>query len=69
MNPVSDKRKAAFEVIVLGSGGGPLETDCSGYLVKPLGRRWEDGLVGLEGGECRTIFPSTFNGLISGRPA
>ena len=22
-----------FEMIVLGSGGGPLETDCSGYII------------------------------------
>jgi hypothetical protein len=26
------KSAAAFEMIVLGSGGGPLETDCSGYV-------------------------------------
>ncbi|BEJ16385.1 hypothetical protein CspHIS471_0509900 [Cutaneotrichosporon sp. HIS471] len=37
-------------MVVLGSGGGPLETDCSGYLVKPASGRWEDGILALEGG-------------------
>ncbi|GMK55203.1 hypothetical protein CspeluHIS016_0202590 [Cutaneotrichosporon spelunceum] len=41
---------AVFEMLVLGSGGGPLETDCSGYLVKPASGRWEDGILALEGG-------------------
>ncbi|WVQ80159.1 hypothetical protein IAT38_002264 [Cryptococcus sp. DSM 104549] len=40
----------AFEIVVLGSGGGPLETDCSGYIVKALSSRWEDGILALEGG-------------------
>lgn len=40
-----------FEMVVLGSGGGPLETDCSGYLVKPYHAFWEDGFVALEGGK------------------
>lgn len=44
------KRKPAFEIVVLGSGGGPLETDCSGYLLKPIHAKWEDGAIGLEGG-------------------
>ncbi|WVF71166.1 hypothetical protein IAT40_005964 [Kwoniella sp. CBS 6097] len=39
-----------FEIIVLGSGGGPLETDCSGYLVKATKSKWEDGILALEGG-------------------
>ncbi|KLT45384.1 hypothetical protein CC85DRAFT_231499, partial [Cutaneotrichosporon oleaginosum] len=39
-----------FEMVVLGSGGGPLETDCSGYLLKPASSRWEDGILALEGG-------------------
>ncbi|TXT09009.1 hypothetical protein VHUM_02483 [Vanrija humicola] len=37
-------------MVILGCGGGPLETDCSGYLVKPLQNRWEDGVLALEGG-------------------
>ena len=45
------KAMPAFEMVVLGSGGGPLETDCSGYLVKPLRSKWEDGVLALEGGE------------------
>ncbi|WWD17019.1 hypothetical protein CI109_101455 [Kwoniella shandongensis] len=47
---VDHNPKPAFEIIVLGSGGGPLETDCSGYLVKPAQKSWEDGLLALEGG-------------------
>ncbi|WVR06780.1 hypothetical protein IAU60_003815 [Kwoniella sp. DSM 27419] len=39
-----------FELVVLGSGGGPLETDCSGYLVKVAKSGWEDGVLALEGG-------------------
>ncbi|OCF38678.1 hypothetical protein I317_07529 [Kwoniella heveanensis CBS 569] len=39
-----------FEIVVLGSGGGPLETDCSGYLVKAAKSSWEDGVLALEGG-------------------
>jgi hypothetical protein len=27
-------REPAFEMVVLGSGGGPLETDCSGWVVR-----------------------------------
>ncbi|ORY26323.1 low-affinity phosphodiesterase [Naematelia encephala] len=42
-------RKPVFELVVLGSGGGPLETDCSGYLVKPYLSAWEDGILALEG--------------------
>ncbi|KAI9639197.1 uncharacterized protein MKK02DRAFT_39488 [Dioszegia hungarica] len=44
------EREPAFEMVVLGSGGGPLETDCSGYLLKPYRATWEDGFVALEGG-------------------
>ncbi|WVO19407.1 uncharacterized protein IAS62_000688 [Cryptococcus decagattii] len=51
-----------FEIVVLGSGGGPLETDCAGYLVKTIGQRWEDGILGLEGGSglgaLSTLFSS-----------
>lgn len=51
---------SAFEVICLGAGGGPLETDVSGYMVKRCtsdegdhqqgGVRWTDGWVSIEGG-------------------
>ncbi|KAL7422015.1 3',5'-cyclic-nucleotide phosphodiesterase pde1 [Cryptotrichosporon argae] len=46
----SGDRPHAFELVVLGSGGGPLETDCSGYLLKPLASSWKDGIIALEGG-------------------
>lgn len=49
-----------FEMVVIGCGGGPLETDCSGcvgagiadvrYLLKPYKSEWEDGMLALEGG-------------------
>ncbi|WWC69894.1 uncharacterized protein I206_103837 [Kwoniella pini CBS 10737] len=44
------KFESTFDIIVLGSGGGPLETDCSGYLVKAAQSSWEDGIIALEGG-------------------
>ncbi|TYJ54479.1 hypothetical protein B9479_004899 [Cryptococcus floricola] len=49
-NNKGDEDQPAFEIVVLGSGGGPLETDCAGYLVKPYGSKWEDGVLGVEGG-------------------
>ncbi|WVQ77839.1 hypothetical protein IAR50_007536 [Cryptococcus sp. DSM 104548] len=49
-NHKADEDQPAFEIVVLGSGGGPLETDCAGYLVKPYASRWEDGVLGVEGG-------------------
>nr|XP_018262741.1 uncharacterized protein I303_04221 [Kwoniella dejecticola CBS 10117]OBR84899.1 hypothetical protein I303_04221 [Kwoniella dejecticola CBS 10117] len=45
-----DIEEPTFEIVVLGSGGGPLETDCSGYLVKAARSSWEDGVLALEGG-------------------
>ncbi|WRT66664.1 uncharacterized protein IL334_003624 [Kwoniella shivajii] len=39
-----------WEIVVLGSGGGPLETDISGYLVKASNSTWEEGFLALEGG-------------------
>ncbi|EIW65931.1 hypothetical protein TREMEDRAFT_35751 [Tremella mesenterica DSM 1558] len=53
-------RGYTFELIVLGSGGGPLETDCSGYLLKPINRRWEDGFLALEGGSGLGALVSLF---------
>jgi hypothetical protein len=49
MPPVS--RKPAFDLLVLGSSGGPLETDVPAYALKPADTAWEDGWVGLEGGQ------------------
>jgi len=40
----------AFDVVVVGSGGGPDETNLSAYLVKPRSRDWEDGIIALEAG-------------------
>ncbi|CDR49400.1 hypothetical protein NBRC10512_000370 [Rhodotorula toruloides] len=47
---VRDGEKPAFELLVLGCGGGPIETNLSSFLVKPYGRKWTDGCTGLEGG-------------------
>lgn len=41
----------AFEMVVLGQSGGPMETELSGYVLKPYETSWTDGWVGLEGGE------------------
>ncbi|ORX35621.1 cyclic-AMP phosphodiesterase [Kockovaella imperatae] len=62
----------AFEIVVLGAGGGPLETDVSGYMLKPAHKGWEEGFVALEGGSglgaltelidrhgSSSLFPST----------
>ncbi|KAJ7184186.1 cyclic-AMP phosphodiesterase [Mycena filopes] len=39
-----------FDLVVVGSGGGPDETNLSAYLFKPASARWEDGIVALEAG-------------------
>ncbi|KAG1759408.1 cyclic-AMP phosphodiesterase [Suillus occidentalis] len=41
---------AAFEMVVVGSGGGPDETNLSGYLLKPHNASWKDGIIALEAG-------------------
>ncbi|GJN94558.1 hypothetical protein Rhopal_007641-T1 [Rhodotorula paludigena] len=40
----------AFELLVLGCGGGPIETNLSSFLVKPYRSKWTDGCTGIEGG-------------------
>ncbi|KAJ8474255.1 hypothetical protein ONZ45_g16012 [Pleurotus djamor] len=40
----------AFNIIVVGSGGGPDETNLSAYLLKPAEDSWADGIIGLEAG-------------------
>lgn len=44
-------RPPSFVFACLGVGGGPLENDCSCYMVKPAGRDWRQGSYVLEGGE------------------
>ncbi|KAF8626173.1 hypothetical protein AX15_005060 [Amanita polypyramis BW_CC] len=39
-----------FDILVVGSGGGPDESNLSAYLLKPSGVDWQDGVVGLEAG-------------------
>lgn len=39
-----------FDMVVVGSGGGPDETNLSAYLLKPRRARWEDGVLALEAG-------------------
>ncbi|KAF9475669.1 cyclic-AMP phosphodiesterase [Pholiota conissans] len=39
-----------FDFFVVGSGGGPDETNLSAYLLKLHGAQWEDGIVALEAG-------------------
>lgn len=46
MNP----SRPTFEVICLGTGGGPLETEVSGYMLKSYQSKWEDGWISVEGG-------------------
>ncbi|KAG6379240.1 cyclic-AMP phosphodiesterase [Boletus reticuloceps] len=40
----------AFDIVVVGSGGGLDETNLSGYLVKPSNQSWDDGIIALEAG-------------------
>ncbi|KAI0798089.1 cAMP phosphodiesterases class-II-domain-containing protein [Abortiporus biennis] len=40
----------AFDIIVLGCGGGPSEYNLSSYLLKPCDLPWSDGIIGLEAG-------------------
>ncbi|KAN0075477.1 Cyclic-AMP phosphodiesterase [Tylopilus felleus] len=40
----------AFDIVVVGSGGGLDETNLSGYLLKPRNASWDDGIVALEAG-------------------
>ncbi|GAA5833377.1 hypothetical protein JCM11251_003477 [Rhodosporidiobolus azoricus] len=46
----SDSQTPAFELLVLGCGGGPIETNLSSFLVKPYSGKWTDGCTGIEGG-------------------
>ncbi|KAK7023876.1 cyclic-AMP phosphodiesterase [Favolaschia claudopus] len=39
-----------FDLVVVGEGGGPDETNLSSYLFKPSVAAWEDGIVALEAG-------------------
>ncbi|TDL27223.1 cyclic-AMP phosphodiesterase [Rickenella mellea] len=39
-----------FDLVVVGSGGGPSETNISAYLLKERALSWEDGIVALEAG-------------------
>ncbi|EEB94825.1 hypothetical protein MPER_06300, partial [Moniliophthora perniciosa FA553] len=41
---------AAFDMVVVGSGGGPDETNLSSYLLKPAKKSWEAGIIALEAG-------------------
>lgn len=44
------EERAAFSVVFLGVGGGPLENNSSCYLMKPTDSRWEDNTLLVEGG-------------------
>lgn len=43
-------RAPAFSFVCLGVGGGPLETNCSGYLMKPADQPWSAGTTLVEAG-------------------
>ncbi|WFD05341.1 3',5'-cyclic-nucleotide phosphodiesterase [Malassezia vespertilionis] len=40
----------AFTFVCLGVSGGPLETNCSGYIMKPGDQPWDKGATLVEGG-------------------
>ncbi|KAI0282146.1 cAMP phosphodiesterases class-II-domain-containing protein [Russula aff. rugulosa BPL654] len=39
-----------FDFVVVGSGGGPYETNLSSYLFKTCDTSWKDGIIALEAG-------------------
>ncbi|GAA5858793.1 hypothetical protein JCM5353_000208 [Sporobolomyces roseus] len=60
----------SFELLVIGCGGGPLESNLSCYLVKSKESRWNEGCAALEGGSSlgaiATLFertPRSFRGF------
>ncbi|KZP29888.1 hypothetical protein FIBSPDRAFT_908193 [Athelia psychrophila] len=57
----------SFSMVVVGSGGGPDETNLSAYLIKPHNADWEDGITALDAGSGKGALkriiketPSTF---------
>ncbi|TCD68233.1 3',5'-cyclic-nucleotide phosphodiesterase pde1 [Steccherinum ochraceum] len=40
----------AFDMVVLGCGGGPSECNLSSYLLKPHDVPWDEGMIGLDAG-------------------
>ncbi|GLB35161.1 putative cyclic-AMP phosphodiesterase [Lyophyllum shimeji] len=42
-----------FDIVVVGSGGGPDETNLSAYLLKPHEAAWDDGILALEAGSAQ----------------
>ncbi|KXN90502.1 3',5'-cyclic-nucleotide phosphodiesterase [Leucoagaricus sp. SymC.cos] len=48
--PVTSAMTSVFDLVVVGSGGGPDETDLSAYLLKAAGAEWKDGIIALEAG-------------------
>lgn len=60
----------AFDLVVVGAGGGPDETDLSAYLLKPAHTAWDDGIVALEAGSGPGALRRLLNqnpGLFSGK--
>ncbi|KAG6878798.1 hypothetical protein C0993_008097 [Termitomyces sp. T159_Od127] len=42
-----------FDLVVVGAGGGPDETNLSAYLFKPHEAEWHDGVLALEAGSAQ----------------
>ncbi|KAL0578242.1 3',5'-cyclic-nucleotide phosphodiesterase pde1 [Marasmius crinis-equi] len=55
---------AVFDMLVVGSGGGPDETNLSSYLLKRAGTAWEDGIMAVEAGSG----PGALNRLLRRNP-
>lgn len=47
----SPNEEPSFTFVCLGVGGGPVEGDCSCYLLKPAQKKWDEGSIVVEGGE------------------
>lgn len=44
---------STFDIVVVGCGGGPDETNLSAYLLKPHDTTWKDGIIALEAGSAQ----------------
>ena len=48
--PDGSTAPASFDILCLGTGGGPVEDNLSAYLVKPKQQPWSDGYTSVDGG-------------------
>ncbi|KAG5637714.1 hypothetical protein H0H81_003478 [Sphagnurus paluster] len=52
-SPIHPLLMPTFDLVVIGSGGGPDETNLSAYLFKPHDAAWQDGIIALDAGSAQ----------------